>query len=358
MTDDERFMHRAIELAAGERFTSPNPKVGALVVRDGRIIAEGIHRGSGTPHAETVALADIDARGATLYVNLEPCVHEGKMPACVPAVIAAGVDRVVVAIVDPDERVGGRGIASLRSAGIATDVGICEPEARALNRPYLHQRATKRPLVTLKLALSLDGKLAAADGSSKWITGELTRTRVHQRRLESDAVLIGAGTVVIDDPRLTVRDVVATRQPVRVLCDATGRVPASSLMFSGGDVIVMTTIACPHSTTTAWKEAGAEVVLIPQEPGGGVDLSAVMNDLGARGWLEVYCEGGAALATSLLRADLVDRLDLNYGPVVVGGDGVGFGDLGVTTMERASRWQTVDVTRIGDDAVVTLERGR
>ena len=358
MTDDERFMRRAIELAAGERFTSPNPKVGAVVVRDGKIIAEGVHRGSGTPHAEAVALADIDARGTTLYVSLEPCVHEGRTPPCVPAVIAAGVSRVVVAMEDPDERVGGRGIVALLSAGITTDVGICEPDARALNRAYLHQRATKRPLITLKLALSLDGKLAAVDGSSRWITGEPTRARVHQRRLDSDAVLIGAGTVLIDDPLLTVRDVVATRQPVRVVCDATGRVPPSSQIFDGGDVIVMTTIACPHSITTAWKEAGAEVVIIPQALTGGVDLSAVIDDLGARGWLEVYCEGGAALATSLLRSDLVDRLDLNYGSVLIGGDGVGLGDLGVMTMEHASRWQTMEVTRIGDDAVVTLERGR
>lgn len=358
MTDDERFMSRALELAAEVAFTSPNPKVGAVVVRDGQIIAEGAHRGSGTPHAEAEALRDIDARGASLYVNLEPCVNEGRMPPCAPVVVEAGISRVVVAIEDPDERVAGRGIALLRSAGVAVDMGICELQARGLNRAYLHQRTTKRPLVSLKLALSLDGKLAAADGSSKWITGEVTRRRVHQRRLESDGVLVGSGTVVADDPLLTVRDVDAPRQPVRVLCDATGRVPVTSQIFGRGDVIVMTTIACPHPTPTRWKETGAEVVIVAQAPGGGVDLAAVMDNLGARGWLEVYCEGGAALATSLLSADLVDRLDLNYGPVLVGGTGVGLGDLGVTTMGEASRWRTVEVMRMGDDAVITLERGR
>lgn len=359
MTDDERFMSRALELAAEVGFTSPNPKVGAVVVRDSQIVAEGAHQGAGTPHAEAVALRDIDARGASLYVTLEPCVHEGRMPPCAPAVIEAGVSRVVVALEDPDERVAGRGIALLRSSGIAVDVGICELQARGSNRAYLHQRRTKRPLVSLKLALSLDGKLAAADGSSKWITGEVTRRRVHQRRLESDGVLIGSGTVISDDPLLTVRDIVAPRQPVRVLCDATGRVPATSQIFGrAGEVIVMTTIACPHPTPTRWKEAGAEVVVIPQAPGGGVDLAAVMDNLGARRWLEVYCEGGAALATSLLRADLVDRLDLNYGPVLVGGAGVGLGDLGVTTMGEASRWRTAEVMRMGDDTVMTLDRGR
>ena len=166
VTDDERFMNRALELAAEVAFTSPNPKVGAVVVRDGQIIAEGTHRGPGTPHAEAVALRDIDARGASLYLNLEPCVHEGRMPTCTPAVIEAGISRVVVAIEDPDERVAGRGIALLRSSGVVVDVGICELQARGLNLAYLHQRTTKRPLVSLKLALSLDGKLAAADGSS------------------------------------------------------------------------------------------------------------------------------------------------------------------------------------------------
>jgi riboflavin-specific deaminase-like protein len=212
-------------------------------------------------------------------------------------------------------------------------------------------------LVTLKLALSLDGKLAATDGSSRWITGEMARRRVHERRAASDGILIGAGTVLSDDPLLTVRDVAAPRQPARVLCDSTGRVPVTSQIFGRGEVIVMTTIACPHETKMRWKASGAEVVVVPQAPTSGVDLDAVLGDLGGRGWLELYCEGGAALATSLVRSDLVDRLELNYGPLLVGATGVGLGDLGIETMSDSIRWHTTDVARLGDDAVITLERG-
>lgn len=358
MTDDDRFMTRALELASRPPFTSPNPRVGAVVVRDGAVISEGTHEGSGTPHAETLALDGVDAAGATLYVNLEPCVHQGKTPPCAPAVIDAGIRRVVVAIEDPDERVAGKGIELLRDAGLDVVVGPGAGAARELNRAYLHHRATGRPLLTLKLAMSLDGKVAAADGTSRWITGEPARARVHGRRLEVDAVLIGAGTVISDDPRLTVRDVAAPRQPARVVLDATGRVPATSKVFGEGDVIVMTTVEAPHPLKTQWKEAGAEVVEVATSPSGGVDLASVIDNLGSRGWIEVYCEGGAALATSLLSEDLVDRLELNYGPIVIGGDGMGLGPLGIRTIEDVSRWKTVEVTRMGDDIVTLLERDR
>jgi diaminohydroxyphosphoribosylaminopyrimidine deaminase / 5-amino-6-(5-phosphoribosylamino)uracil reductase len=357
MTADERFMNRALELAAEPPFTSPNPRVGAVIVRDGEIVAEGKHEGSGTPHAEARALEGTDARGATLYVTLEPCVHHGKMPPCVPTVLEAGISRVVAAIGDPDERVAGKGFDALRAAGIEVVTGVCALAAARQNRAYLHHRSTRRPLVTLKLALSLDGKIAAPDGSSKWITGEMTRRRVHARRLEADAILVGAGTVLLDDPSLTVRDVAAPRQPVRVVCDATGRIPATSKVFGPGEVIVMTTISAEHPSKTRWKEAGAEVVVVGAG-GGGVDLDEVVENLGGRGWIEVYCEGGATLATSLLREDLVDVLELNYGPILIGGDGIGLGELGVTTMGEASRWRLVDFLRMGQDTIVELERQR
>ena len=358
VTDDERFMTRALELASDPPFTSPNPRVASIVVRDGVILSEGVHEGSGTPHAEVRALEGIDARGATLYVNLEPCTHHGKTPPCAPAVIEAGITRVVVATEDPDERVAGGGLEMLREAGLEVVVGTCAAEASDLNRAYLHHRSTKRPLVTLKLALSLDGKVAAADGSSKWITGAQTRARVHRRRVEVDAILVGAGTVIEDDPQLTARDVAAPRQPARVIVDAAGRVPETGRVFDEGEVIVMTTDSSSHAQKTKWKEAGAEVVEVPASPDGGVDLRAVIGDLGARGWLEVYCEGGAALATSLLREELVDRLELNYGPLLVGGDGVGLGPLGVSAIGEALRWRTVEVTRMDDDIVCVLERDR
>lgn len=358
VSDDERYMTRALELASRPPFTSPNPRVGAVVVRDGEVVSEGVHEGAGTPHAEIRALDGVDARGATLYVNLEPCSHHGRTPPCAPAVIAAGITRVVVAIEDPDPRVSGKGIEMLRAAGIIVETGACARAAADLNRAYLSQRTTTRPLVTLKLALSLDGKMAAANGSSKWISGAEARERVHARRLECDAILIGAGTVIADDPRLTVRDVPAPRQPVRVVLDATGRVPATSLVFAEGETIVMTTDLAPQAQKTRWKEAGAEVVDVSATPDGRVDLEAVFENLGARGWLEVYCEGGAELASSLLRADLVDRLELNYGPLLIGGDGIGLGVLGTDTIEDATRWRTVDVSRLGDDVIAVLERDR
>ena len=356
MNEDDRHMRRALARAAEAVFTSPNPRVGAVVVRDGVVVAEGTHRGTGTPHAEVVALEGTAAAGATLYVNLEPCMHHGTTPPCAPALVEAGIARVVVAIEDPDPRVSGSGIDYLRAHGVEVDVGIRADEASALNDAYIHHRLTGRPLVTLKLALSVDGKMAASDGSSRWITGEESRRHVHGRRAASDGVMVGAGTVVTDDPQLTARDATSTRQPVRVVVDATGQVPTTRRIFDGGEAIVMTTISCQHAIKTQWKEAGAEVVELAHNSAGGVDLHAVVENLAARGWLEVYCEGGAALATSLLRDDLVDRLDLYYAPILVGGDGIGIGALGVDTIGRAHRWTTMRTTRLGPDTLVTLAR--
>ena len=357
MSEDYRYMRRALALAAETVFTSPNPRVGAVVVRDGVVVAEGAHRGVGSPHAEAVALETTMASGATLYVNLEPCTHHGNTPPCAPALVESGISRVVVAIEDPDPRVSGAGIAYLRAHGVEVDVGVLAEEATALNDAYVHQRLTGRPLVTLKLALSLDGKMAASDGSSRWITGAESRRHVHHRRAASDGVMVGAGTVVADDPQLTTRDGTSTRQPVRVVVDATGQVPTTSRIFDRGETIVMTTISCPHVTKTQWKEAGAEVVEVARSSTGAVDLHAVVENLACRGWLEVYCEGGAALATSLLRDALVDRLDLYYASILVGGDGIGIGDLGVDTIGGVHRWNTLRTTRLGPDTLVSLARG-
>ena len=356
MTEDERYMDRAIALAADVGFTSPNPRVGAVVVRAGEVIADAAHQGAGTPHAEALALEGIEATGATLYVTLEPCTHHGRTPPCAPRIVDAGVTRVVVAIEDPDPRVAGRGIACLREHGIDVELGIGAEEAAALNAAYLHHRTTGRPLVTLKLALSLDGKMAAIDGSSRWITGAETRREVHRMRARADGILVGAGTILSDDPLLTARDVEASHQPVRVIVDSSGRVPADAAVFGSGDTIVMTTIGSAEDARTAWKSAGAEVVVVDHHRDGEVDLRAVIENLGARGWLEVLCEGGAQLATSLLRDDLVDRLILHYGAVTIGGDGLGIGSLGVSTMADARKWRTLDVTRTGSDAIITLGR--
>ena len=356
MSTDDHYMSRALELAGQPAVTSPNPRVGAVVVRDGVVISEGTHVGAGSAHAEAVALTGVDAAGATLYVNLEPCTHEGRTPPCAPMVADSGIARIVVAMEDPDPRVAGRGIALLTERGIDVTVGVGAAEATVLNAAYLHHRTTGRPLVTLKLALSLDGKLAAADGSSQWITGEDSRLRVHARRLESDAILIGAGTVLADDPSLTVRDVAAPRQPARVAIDARGRIPATSRFFGPGETIVFTTIGCPHSVKTGWKEAGAEVLLVSQNAAGDTDLNEVLENLGGRGWLEVYCEGGARLATSLIAGDLVDRLELYYGPLLLGGSGLGLGDIGLAGIDQAARWNPRTVERVGDDALVIVEK--
>jgi diaminohydroxyphosphoribosylaminopyrimidine deaminase/5-amino-6-(5-phosphoribosylamino)uracil reductase len=355
MSNDGYFMRRALQLAARPPFTSPNPRVGAVLVRDGRILAEAVHEGPGTPHAEVLALEGRDGSGATLYVNLEPCVHHGRTPPCTPLLISSRVARVVVAHEDPDERVAGKGIEQLRAAGIDVKVGVLEDEARALNVAYVHQRRTGRSFVTVKLALSIDGRLAAPDGTSEWITGDKARREVHTRRRGVDAVMVGAGTVLADDPQLTVRVVPTTRQPARIVVDARGRMEPTAAVFGDGEVVVATTDASAHERQVAWKEAGADVLVLSGADG-EVDLKELLTRTGDRGWLEIYCEGGAKLATSLLRSDLVNRLEIHHGPLLLGEGGPSLGDLGVGTMAEAQRWRTLDSYRLGDDVIAIWER--
>ncbi|MGH2737121.1 MAG: bifunctional diaminohydroxyphosphoribosylaminopyrimidine deaminase/5-amino-6-(5-phosphoribosylamino)uracil reductase RibD, partial [Actinomycetota bacterium] len=354
---DEHFMTRALELSRRARRTSPNPRVGCVVVRAGEILAEGFHERAGTPHAEALALARAaDAAAATVYVSLEPCVHRGRTPPCVDELVEARVGRVVVAMTDPDERVAGRGVEALRAAGIEVAVGILSERAEALNRAYCHHRRTGRPLLSLKLALSLDGRLAAADGSARWITGPRARRIVHVRRREADAVMVGAGTVLADDPSLTARDVGAVHQPATIVVDAVGRVPSTARLFSNESVLVATTNRSSHVAQLSWKEGGAEVLVLP-EAGDLVDLDALLDHLGDRGMLDVLCEGGAALATSLLAADLVDEVELHHGPLLIGGGGPVIGELGVGTMADARRWRLCEVQRAEDVVVSRFVRG-
>lgn len=354
---DERFMRRAIELARQPEFTSPNPRVGAVLVREGHVIGAAAHEGPGHPHAESAALAAADdARGATCYVTLEPCAHHGRTPPCAPALVDAGIVRVVAAIADPDPRVSGKGFGYLKKHGVELEVGVLAQEARDVNVAYLHQRRTGRPLITLKLALTLDGRLGARDGSSKWITGAEARAKVHARRQEVDAVMVGAATVAADDPLLTVRNVSARRQPARVVLDSSGRTdPGAALFASPGRVLMATTDASPHERQTAWKEAGAEVVVLPST-NDAVDLTALVAELAKRSWLEVMCEGGGELATSLLREDFVDRIELYQGAVVVGSGGPGVGDIGVESMENAPRFRLVAHERLGNDVRSVYEK--
>jgi diaminohydroxyphosphoribosylaminopyrimidine deaminase/5-amino-6-(5-phosphoribosylamino)uracil reductase len=356
--DDERFMRRALELAASVPNTSPNPKVGAVVVRDGRVIGEGVHEGWGSPHAEAVALDGIDAAGSILYTNLEPCNHTGKTPPCAPLLVERGIVRVSAAVEDPDPRSRGSGFTHLRAHGVDVTAGLLAAEAIRLNAPYLHHRRTGRPFVTLKLALTLDGRLAAPDGSARWITSENTRTMVHATRLRADAIVVGAGSVVHDDPRLTVRHIPGVRQPRRVFVDATGRVSADAAIFgAGGPTIAAVTDDVPHEVRTAWKEAGAEVMVLPASSR-GVDLGALLDELGRAACLDVLCEGGAQLASSLLREDLVDRLETHYGPRIVGRGGPDLGDVGVRSLHDARAWNLVELQRSDGDIVATFEKER
>ncbi|MEA2435040.1 MAG: diaminohydroxyphosphoribosylaminopyrimidine deaminase [Actinomycetota bacterium] len=348
--DDERFMRRALDLAAEARFTSPNPRVGAVVVRDGEILSEGFHRGLGTSHAESVALNGIDATGATVYVNLEPCNHHASTPPCSEALVAAGVSRVVTALSDPDPRVAGGGIEHLRSNGVHVDVGILAADAAALNRAYLYHRSTGKSFIHLKLAQTIDGRLASADGSARWITGADARRRVHEYRARVDAVMVGAGTVVADDPTLTARDVGAERQPLRIVVDSSGRTrPDAKVYQPDAPTLLVTTDSCSHERQVAFKEKGVEVLIVPEQ-GGRVDLAVMVEELGRRGVVEVLCEGGAELASSLLRGELVGRLEIHTGPVVVGG-GPSLDDLGLSSLERAPRWLLDSAEAVGDDVI-------
>ena len=319
-------MLRAVELAAGVRAsTSPNPWVGCVIVAaDGRV-AEGATQPPGGPHAEAVALAaardaGLDLRGATVYVTLEPCSHHGRTPPCADTLVSAGVGRVVVALADPDPLVRGRGIDRLRAAGIDVTTGIAAAVVRDQLAPYLTHRTTGRPHVVLKLAASLDGRTAAPDGSSRWITGDAARADAHRLRAESDAVLVGAGTVRADDPELTVRNVEG-RDPLRVVL---GRAPA-----------------------------GARVHPALELEG---DLGTVLDELGARDVLQVLVEGGAGVAGAFHRARLVDHYVLYLAPALFGGDDAPglFSGAGAATMSDVWRGQITRVTPLGDDLRVDL----
>src|SRR5215218_7879340 len=292
---DEAWMARAVALAEGGRgVTSPNPMVGAVLVRDGRVVGEGFHQAAGGPHAEALALAAAGAAaaGATCYVTLEPCAHHGRTPPCADALVAAGVARVVAAMADPDPRVDGAGLARLRTAGVEVTVGVGADAAAEQNAAYLTHRRLGRPRVTLKAAASLDGKVAAPDGTSQWITGPDARADGHRLRAEADAVLVGAGTALADDPRLTVRlPGHGGRQPLRVVADAAGRLAPAGHLFDGeAPTLVATTPAAPAAAVDAWKAAGAEVLICNRAPDGGVDVEDLLRALAARGVLELLVE--------------------------------------------------------------------
>jgi diaminohydroxyphosphoribosylaminopyrimidine deaminase/5-amino-6-(5-phosphoribosylamino)uracil reductase len=360
---DVRFMRRALALARrGLGLVSPNPMVGAVVVRDGRVVGEGWHRGPGTPHAEVEALAAAGplARGATLYVTLEPCSHHGRTPPCAPAVIGAGVAEVVVGTRDPNPLVDGRGLALLREAGVAVREGVLSGEAERLIEGFAKHVRTGLPFVTLKLAASLDGRAAARDGSSRWITGAAARRDAHRLRAESGAVVVGAGTALADAPSLTVRlREYRGRQPLRVVLDSRGRVPASGPLFEPvAPTLVATTPAAPDAVRRAWEEAGAEVAVLEPDRG-RVPLPGLLELLGKRAVQGVLIEGGPTVAWSAVAGRLVDRLVLYLGARLIGGreaPGALAGD-GVPTIARAMPVAVTRVRRVGEDLRVEAVLG-
>ncbi len=328
LSPHESSMQRALQLAERARGrTTPNPIVGAVVVSaDGRVVGEGFHERAGAPHAEAAALAAAGAlaRGATLYVTLEPCDHVGRTPACAPAIVAAGITRVVSAIEDPDPRVRGRGHARLRAAGIPVEAGVLEREAREANAEYFHRVETGRAFVALKAAVTLDGRLAADGGDSRWITGEEARRRAHALRDRYDAVLVGRGTLDRDDPRLDVRLPGGSgRDPVAVVLDSRLAAAPERALWNrakeGAQVLVATTTAAPPGRVEALRSQGIDVASFPPDSTGRVDLASLLEELARRGMNSVLAEGGETLHTALLAARLVSRAHIFIAPRILGG---------------------------------------
>jgi diaminohydroxyphosphoribosylaminopyrimidine deaminase/5-amino-6-(5-phosphoribosylamino)uracil reductase len=350
---DHVHMARALQLAArGLYTTSPNPRVGCVIVKDGQVVGEGWHQRAGTPHAEIHALqaAGESARGATVYVTLEPCSHHGRTPPCAEALVQAGVGRVIAAMGDPNPLVGGGGIAMLTLAGIDARVGLMEAEARALNPGFISRMTRQRPWLRLKTASTLDGKTALANGLSQWITGEAARADVQQWRARACAILTGSGTLLADNPRMNVRGIDTGRQPLRVVVDSQLRAPQDA-------AILPALIAChaaPANARAALERAGAEVVELP---GGDsrVDLAALLTLLAQRGVNELHVEAGAGLNGALLAAGLVDEWVAYLAPMAVGDDARGlFAHPPLATLAEAARFRLADVRQLGADLRLTL----
>jgi diaminohydroxyphosphoribosylaminopyrimidine deaminase/5-amino-6-(5-phosphoribosylamino)uracil reductase len=348
---DHAFMARALQLARrGLYTTTPNPRVGCVVVKDGSVVGEGWHEKAGEPHAEVHALraAGARARGATAYVTLEPCSHHGRTPPCAEALLSAGVARVVSAMGDPNPLVAGRGMALLRAAGIETACGLLENEARELNIGFVSRMTRGRPWLRLKAAASLDGKTALNNGVSQWITGPQARRDGHRWRARACAILTGIGTVRDDDPQLNVRDLDTPRQPLRVVVDSRLETPLTARVLQGGPVLIAGAVE-DAGKVAALRAAGAEVLILPNAAG-KVELKDLLEALGRRGINEVHAEAGFKLNGSLLREGLVDELLLYLAPCLIGHDASGLFNLPELTSLGGKRLlQIRDLRQIGED---------
>ena len=348
---DHEFMARALQLAERGLFsTSPNPRVGCVLVRDGVVVGEGWHVRAGEAHAEVLALqaAGESARGATAYVTLEPCNHHGRTPPCVDALLAAGVSRVVAAMEDPNPLVAGQGMKRLQAAGVDVSFGLMAAEARELNIGFVSRMTRGRPWLRLKAAASLDGRTALNNGQSQWITSAEARRDGHRWRARACAILTGYGTVRDDDPQLNVRDIETTRQPLRVVVDSRLETPPTARVLQGGKTLIVAAIDDP-ARATALQARGAEVLLLAN-PSGKVDLAALLQELGRRGINEVHVEAGFKLNGSLLREGLVDELLLYLAPSLIGDASRGLfnlPELATLSEKRVLQWR--DVRQVGAD---------
>lgn len=360
---DEHYMRQALKLARkGSGFTSPNPLVGAVAVKGQSVLGKAYHERYGGLHAEIALLAKLTpeaARGCTVYVNLEPCCHLGKTPPCTDALIRAQVARVVVGHEDPNPLVGGKGIAQLRAAGIDVAVGVLEREARELNAPFLTYITRGRPWILLKVAQSLDGRIALANGQSRWITGEDSRTEVHRLRAELDAVMVGSQTVLDDDPELTVRHI-AGRNPLRIVVDSQLRIsPAARVLHQddSGRTWVLTVPDSPADRRRAIEQTGATLFNCPAGPDGKIDLRAAMRLLAEHGITSLFVEGGGTLHASFIRADLYDKFIVAVAAMLIGAEGrPAIWELGHTDLEQTPRFRISRHRRIGEDIWLEMER--
>lgn len=364
---ERRAMQRALELARlGEGRTAPNPPVGAVIVRDRQVVGEGHHARPGGPHGEVMALRDAGerARGATLFVTLEPCNHHGRTPPCTQAVIDAGISTVHVGVVDPNPHVAGHGIERLRAAGIRVVVGTESAAARAMIAPFAHLALRGRPHVTAKYAMTLDGRIATRSGDSRWVSGQASRRRAHSMRDGADAILVGAGTIIADDPSLTTRHPDIRRDPppahpLRVILDSHGRLSLSARVFDPslpGDTM-LATVDAPADHAAALADRGIEVLRLPDDGTGRVSLRALLDALGARGIMALLVEGGAGVLGAFFDQAMVQRCHVFIAPKMVGGAGAPgpIGGRGRARMDQAVGATDVTVERIGDDVLITAE---
>ena len=360
---DIDYMRTALSLARrGLGWAWPNPAVGCVLVKDGAVVGRGWTQAGGRPHGETEALdrAGEKAKGATAYVSLEPCCHWGKTPPCTDALIAAKVGRVVVPVEDPDPRVSGRGIARLKEAGIEVTTGLLAAEAAEVNEGFFLRIEQGRPLVTLKLATTLDGRIATSKGESRWITGEPARDRAHLLRARHDAVMIGSNSVLADDPELTCRlPGMVDRSPVRIIVDGRLRIPLTARVVADARRVPTWFIALKGDAPErhrAFRDAGVELIEVAAA-GETVDLAAALQELGRRGLTRVLVEGGASLAAALMRGNLVDRLAWFHAPRLIGGDGIpavtGFG---VDRLALTPHFERTGVETLGEDILESFRR--